>query len=135
MDALSVLRDHDLSPSYPRKRILEYLMDYHNHPTVGQIYQDLVGDIPSLSKTTVYNTLKTFVERHIAEVITIEGKENRYDLYNPETHAHFKCESCGNVFDISVGMSLLSLPDLQGFEVHDHSVHFNGFCPSCLGSA
>ena len=32
-----------------------------NHPTVETIYKELIDEIPTLSKTTVYNTLKQFV--------------------------------------------------------------------------
>ena len=51
------LRDHNISPSYQRKRIFEYMYENRNHPNVNQIYEALVKEIPTLSKTTVYNTL------------------------------------------------------------------------------
>jgi Fur family peroxide stress response transcriptional regulator len=125
------LREHNISPSYPRKRILEYLIERHNHPTVAKIYEDLVEEIPSLSKTTVYNTLKIFVENDIAEEITIEGNEKRYDLYNPDGHGHFRCESCGILYDIDLDFLDDTPGALEGFVIRRQSVHFTGICPAC----
>jgi Fur family peroxide stress response transcriptional regulator len=89
------------------------------------------GKIPSLSKTTVYNTLKLFVEKDLVEEITIEGTEKRYDLYNPDSHAHFRCSSCGKLFDITLQIRQHESPDLDGFTIHRQSVHFTGLCPQC----
>ncbi len=125
------LREHGISPSYPRKRILEYLVEKHNHPTVSRIYLDLVDEIPSLSKTTVYNTLKLFCEQRIAEEITIEGNEKRYDLFNPRQHAHFRCDICGELFDIELETPVASASSLRGYSVRQQSIHFSGTCPAC----
>jgi Fe2+ or Zn2+ uptake regulation protein len=134
-DVAQHLRNHDISPSYPRKRILEYLIERHNHPTVATIYQDLVDEIPSLSKTTVYNTLKLFCERHIVEEITIEGNEKRYDLFNPQLHAHFRCDRCGHLYDIELSQPIGHSAELKGFTVRQQSIHFSGICPECDGAA
>lgn len=125
------LRDHGISPSYQRKRIFEYLYENQNHPNVNQIYEELVKEIPTLSKTTVYNTLNLFVEKKLAEVITIEGTEIRYDLYNPHTHGHFKCENCKKVYDIDIDAEKLHLKDLEGFQIKEQYFHFKGLCREC----
>ena len=53
-----LLKEKDISPSIQRIRVLEYLQNSKNHPTVDNIYNDLIKEIPTLSKTTVYNILK-----------------------------------------------------------------------------
>lgn len=128
------LRKHDVSPSYPRKRILEYLIQRHNHPTVNTIYDDLIDEIPSLSKTTIYNNLRLFVEKKLVEEITIEGNEKRYDLYNPESHAHFRCISCGKLYDIRLDYAD-PFNELKDFQIHNLSIHLNGVCPDCINTA
>ena len=52
----------DIRPSYHRIKVLEYLFDHEDHPTADEIYAVLHSQIPTLSKTTVYNTLNSFVE-------------------------------------------------------------------------
>ncbi|WP_032122330.1 Fur family transcriptional regulator [Clostridium amazonitimonense] len=125
------LRDHGIKPSYQRKRVLEYIIEHHNHPTVSQIYDDLIDDIPTLSKTTVYNTLNLFAEKKIVEVITIEGNEARYDIFNPKPHAHFKCDKCQTLYDINLDFSKIANEDLKDYIVKDQYIHFRGTCPNC----
>lgn len=125
------LREHGITPSYQRKRVLEYLIANRNHPNVTQVYEELIGEIPSLSKTTVYNTMNLFIEKKIVEAITIEGTEIRYDLYDPNSHGHFKCEECGKVYDIKLDWNTLEIPDLEGFEVKEQYIHFKGICAKC----
>ena len=54
---------------------------------MDMIYQELVRNIPTLSKTTVYNTLNLFLKR-IAVMITIDENETRYDA-DTSLHGHF----------------------------------------------
>ena len=53
----NILSKNGIKPSLHRMKILDYLLKMKNHPTVDTIYKDISGDIPTLSKTTVYNTL------------------------------------------------------------------------------
>ena len=54
-DIGNYLKKHNIKPSYQRMKIFQYLLDNHNHPTVDTIYRALCTEIPTLSKTTVYN--------------------------------------------------------------------------------
>ena len=101
MDFVSHLTSNNIKPSLQRIKIFEYLYENKDHPTVETIYSDLVGAIPTLSKTTVYNTLKLFIDNGITHTVTIEDNEVRYDAIMEE-HAHFKCNDCGNVFDVEI---------------------------------
>ena len=52
-DYSQVLLEHNIKPSYQRMQILGYLDAFRNHPTVETIYQALVKNIPTLSRTTI----------------------------------------------------------------------------------
>jgi Fe2+ or Zn2+ uptake regulation protein len=125
------LRSHGISPSYQRKRIFEYLYENDTHPTVSQIYEQLVPEIPTLSKTTVYNTLNKFIEKNIVDSITIDSNEIRYEITSPKTHGHFKCDLCTKVYDIHIDSLDLKLQDLENFDVHNKYVYFTGICKNC----
>lgn len=58
-----LLKQHDIRPSYHRIKIYQYLVEKRNHPSVDMIYQDLIQEIPTLSRTTVYNALNLFMEK------------------------------------------------------------------------
>lgn len=133
LNVAAYLLEHKIKPSYQRKRIYEYLLEHRNHPNVNLIYEALIDEIPSLSKTTIYNTLKLFVQKNIVEEITIEGNEIRYDLYKSNSHGHFRCDICKNIYDIDLDEEKKDdIPDLKGFEVQKAYYHFKGICKDCL---
>ena len=55
------LKSHNIKPSYQRMKIFEYLLNNRTHPTVDEIYQTLVKEIPTLSKTTVFSAVWTIL--------------------------------------------------------------------------
>lgn len=55
---LNYLTAHNVKPSVQRMAVMEYLLDHRTHPTADEIYLALHRKMPTLSKTTVYNTLK-----------------------------------------------------------------------------
>ncbi len=125
------LKSHKIKPSYQRIKIYDYLYHHRTHPTVDEIYQVLVKDIPTLSKTTVYNTLNLFVQESIALLLTIEENETRYDA-NTGIHGHFKCEKCEQVTDFDADISALSASVLDSFQIHEQHLYFKGICATCL---
>ena len=129
----TALKKKKIKRSYQRLRILEYLVANPGHPTVDQVYTDLKKEISTLSKTTVYNTLKTLVDAGVVRVITIEDNEVRFDI-EIENHGHFKCNVCGTIYNFSVNVDSLPIVDLEKFKIEDKNVYFRGICPNCLSS-
>lgn len=124
------LKINGIKPSYQRIKIYEYLMDNKEHPTVETIYNALNGQIPTLSKTTVYNTLKVFIDKGIAMAITIDDNEVRYDA-DLGVHGHFKCEVCHKIYDFKVNIESDMNEELDGFKVRDQQMFVYGVCKTC----
>ena len=125
------LEGANIRPTFQRIKILEYLNDYRNHPNVDEIYNALCPIMPTLSKTTVYNTLKAFVKSNIVNELNIENTEARYDLHI-HPHGHFKCKECGQIFDFAINMNINGDSDLNGFKIDNRNVFFEGICSNCL---
>ena len=125
------LKSHEIKPSYQRIKIFEYLLLHKNHPTVDMIYKALIGEIPTLSKTTVYNTLNLFIEKKIALVIVIEENETRYDV-DMGLHGHFKCTHCGKVYDVDIDPENINFESLNAFQINEQHLYFKGICEECL---
>ncbi len=125
------LKSNGIRPSYQRIKIFEYLIKHKNHPTVDMIYKALVDEIPTLSKTTVYNTLNLFIEKQIAVVIVIEENETRYDAAMG-LHGHFKCNKCGKIYDVDIEVNDLKFEDLANVQINEHHLYFKGICEDCL---
>ena len=132
-DLKQELKIKHINLSHQRLKVLEYLTHNHCHPTVEQIFTALHNDVPTLSKTTVYNALRVLVESGLVRVITIEDNETRYDIVT-ENHGHFKCESCGTIFDFPVDIDSLVPGVLSKFVINDKNVYLNGICPICLSN-
>lgn len=98
-EAYTRLQRSGLKPSVQRIAIMEYLLTHFTHPTIDEVYQALCPKIPTLSKTTVYNTLKLFSDHHAAQMITIDNHRVCYDG-NIAPHVHFYCKECARVIDM-----------------------------------
>ena len=127
------LSEKGIKPSYQRVKILERLLADKNHPTVNDIYTDLIDEIPSLSKTTVYNTLNIFVENDIVKSFSVDGNEARCDV-NAHSHGHFICLSCKSIFDFEVDNSDIKLDNLDGFEIIQSELTVRGICKHCAST-
>jgi len=130
-DLSKELKSKNIRLSHQRLKVLEYVAKHRCHPTVEQIYNDLHEEIPTLSKTTIYNTLKTLVEAGMVKQLTIEDNEARYDI-NIETHGHFKCESCGAIYDFEINIDSFDCKELEGFKINHKDVYFRGICQKCI---
>jgi Fur family ferric uptake transcriptional regulator/Fur family peroxide stress response transcriptional regulator len=127
------LQNSGIKPSLQRMAILEYLMEHPVHPTVDMIFNDLYPSIPTLSKTTVYNALKLFLEQGAIRSLTIDEKNVRYDADISE-HAHFKCKKCGNVHDFyPEGLDWVKLKGINQLFITECYLYFMGYCEECKG--
>lgn len=121
---------HKIKASLPRIKIYEYLVKYKSHPTVDEIYNFLIKDLITLSKTTVYNTLNLFVEKDLIIQILIEENETRYDA-DINNHGHFKCTSCNTIYDFDYDLSKSNILNLKNFTADEYHTYIKGTCSNC----
>jgi Fe2+ or Zn2+ uptake regulation protein len=131
MDYFQELNAKGIQPSVQRAKILEYLRLNRVHPTADDIYAFLQSEIPTLSRMTVYNTVKLFLEHGLVQPLVIEEKEIRYDI-DTSHHGHFKCDKCGKVFDFNARTEKSGeFPELDGFQIRERHLYFKGICKIC----
>ena len=70
----------------------------HNHPCAEDIYNSLKEDYPSISLSTVYNTLELFVEKGIISTVKRDKGIVRYDSMNHHHH-HLYCSDSERIED------------------------------------
>ncbi len=129
-ELVTELKNKNIRLSHQRLKVLEYLTQNYTHPTADQIYNGLHHEVPTLSKTTVYNTLNSLAEAGLVRTINIEDNEIRYDISTGD-HGHFKCKSCRKIYDFEVDINSIKATDLNGFEINDKNIYFKGICPQC----
>jgi Fe2+ or Zn2+ uptake regulation protein len=120
-----------IRPTIQRIKILDYLINDPCHPTADQIYKDLHKEIITLSKTTIYNTLKLFARAGIVKELDFGNSETRYDVII-ENHSHFLCKGCGSISNFYINLDDWSCSELNGFKIIERNVYFKGLCPDCL---
>jgi Fe2+ or Zn2+ uptake regulation protein len=98
------------------------------------VYKALAQQLPTLSKTTVYNILSLFLERGIVSSLIIDDEnERRYD-FNTTPHPHFKCLRCGRVLDLHLPITLCAQEMIEGHRVFECHLHLKGICRECLAA-
>lgn len=128
-----MLKECGIKPSKHRIAIFEYLFNHRVHPTVDIIFKDLFFDIPTLSKTTVYNTLKLFSEHGIIKILNIDENNLRYDADISE-HAHFKCDKCKRLIDIPMKNRKFEGLETCGLIISEYQIYCKGICNECQNS-
>lgn len=127
------LKSHGIRPSMQRMAIMEYLMSHATHPTVDVIYNQLLPKMPTLSRTTIYNTLELFREKGAIRVLNLDNKTAHYDG-DTSVHAHLLCRRCGNIYDIEIPSLLYAeLNNLPDHLVEQTEISYRGVCSDCLG--
>ncbi|MDR2511303.1 MAG: transcriptional repressor [Bacteroidales bacterium] len=122
--------ENNIMPSPQRMAVMQFLTNNPIHPTVETVYSALVDEIPTLSKTTVYNTLQLFYDKGIVRAINIEEKNIRYDADTSE-HAHFICKKCGKIMDIAID-SINNISIYSGNnKVTEMNLYLAGICEIC----
>jgi len=125
------LIDHGIRPSVQRMSIMEYLMAHATHPTVDTIYQDLLVTIPTLSRTTIYNTLSLLEEKDALTALSIDTKTVHYDG-DTSPHAHFMCRGCGKIFDLPISEDANSTKLIpHNFKIEHVKLYYTGLCEDC----
>ncbi|KAA6338318.1 Peroxide-responsive repressor PerR [termite gut metagenome] len=126
---------HGIKPSLQRIAIMNYLLEHHTHPTAEEIYIALFSFIPTLSKTTVYNTLKLFAEQGVVNMLTIDEKNVCFDA-DISPHAHFLCKKCGKIHDVEIKEAVKEIGNFThtaaGHEITEMHYYYKGICINCL---
>lgn len=118
--------------SQQRKLILEYLLNRKDHPTAKDIYDLVKWSLPSISMGNLYRNLQILISQGLVKKIEL-GSISRFDA-NTSVHAHIRCELCGKVEDLEIGLDDLygMIKQVDGlYQISGFSLEFRGLCPEC----
>lgn len=122
-----------------RLAILELLAGIQTHPTVTTIYQQFQPRFPTMSQTTVNNTLQTLVGLGLSHELGQAGDDAAHCDPDTAPHLNVICQVCGKIVDFNeadVVPSLLDAADRQsGFAIQGARIVYDGLCPVCRRKA
>ena len=127
-----ILTSKGIVPTAQRVAVYEAVAGRRDHPTVDKVFAGLRRKRPTLSKTTVYTAMQLLAARGLIGAVHAEPGEIRYDGIC-EFHAHFKCRTCGKLYDIALGRAhrrpFAEMP--AGFAADGEELTYYGRCPNC----
>ncbi|MGX7107770.1 Fur family transcriptional regulator [Hutsoniella sourekii] len=132
-DSVDRLKQANIRMTPQRKAILSYMIKSKSHPTIDEIYHDLMDDDFEMSLATVYNNLNTLVELGLVEEMKFSDITSRYDFLD-RNHQHILCTECGKIGDFvfdDVSAINQAARDQTGYLVNQTRLELYGICPEC----
>jgi Fur family peroxide stress response transcriptional regulator len=117
-----------------RIAICKLLVETDTHPTAAMIYETIHAQYPSLSLTTVYNTLDALTDLGVINVLGNAGDGAVHYDANIEPHINLACISCHKIVDIESPQVNHIHQDISsdlGYKLLGARVMFYGLCPAC----
>ncbi len=115
--------------------IAAYLAGHKGHPCAEEIHQALRKRFPTMSLSTVYNTLRSLQKDGRIHELAVGCGKGRFDPES-EPHHHLVCLECRTIVDVKKDFELVLAPaEAKGFHVLHSHVGFYGTCPDCLTKA
>lgn len=123
-----IFKSKGLKLTPQRIAVYKFLKENPIHPDALTVYEKMVENHPSFSKTTVYNCLQTLADCGLLIPVNIDKDKIRYDA-DTSFHGHFKCTECGEIYDFQCTES--NVCGIDGFEIEQKDVYYSGICKRC----
>lgn len=131
-----LFRSAGLSLTHQRLVLYRAVLAMRNHPSPEAVYEQVRGELPSLSLGTVYKNIRAFLEAGLLREVSPHHGTLRLES-NLAEHHHLVCTRCKAIVDLEesdVEPVRLRRRLPRGFRLHRYSVEFHGLCAACAKS-
>jgi methylated-DNA-[protein]-cysteine S-methyltransferase len=126
-----LLRTHGLRVTPQRRAILEaFRGGASEHLTADEVFARSRATLPDVGRGTVYATLADFTRLGVLQA-TGRAEPVRYER-NTAVHEHFRCFTCGRLFDVEIAAAGVEALERAGYEVARTSLVAEGTCRACV---
>lgn len=116
---LARLEKHGILPTPQRLEVADILLHKPQHMSADQIISRLHEKGSTVSKATVYNTLKIFEKKGLIKECIVDPERRFYDS-TTHPHHHFYNVDSGTLTDIAADeIAITGLPDLPAGTTYD----------------
>ena len=132
VELIMKLREAGRKVTPQRLAVFRALEGDRTHPTAEELYRRLIRRHPTLTRATVYQTLRLLRDQGAVQELGSAGGPRHYDP-NTAPHAHSVCRRCGAVADVEppLGPGPPLPRRIHDFEVEACQTVFYGTCGSC----
>ena len=113
-----------------RRQVYDVLSQKLDHPTAEEVFIRAKKTMPEISLATVYNCLDALVASGMVRQVQLQRGATRF-CPNMEEHAHYYCDKCGAVFDVTLTEDSTAVPRPKGFKVDHYEIAVHGLCAEC----
>lgn len=123
---ISRLREQGIHLTPQRLAVAEYVLTTTVHPSAEEVWTQVRRSCPTVSRATVYNTLKLFAGKGLVKALCMREGALVFDS-RVEPHHHFIDDETGHVYDVAWdALVVKGARALKAFEVHDFQVVMRG---------
>ena len=110
-------------------KILEIVNRENEHLTAEEIFLELKKSEIKVVLATIYNNLKSLLERGMIRKISVPGMPDRYD--NAVKHDHLVCKKCGQLSDYHFPDMTEELERQMGARIDGYELQIKYICWEC----
>ena len=113
--------------------ILETLQETRLHPTISELYQQVLLKDDTIGQATVYRNVNRLVEEGLVRRISTPSDVDHYDGDCRE-HFHLLCKSCGKIKDVmdsDLTRYLSEMTEKHHIKIDHFQVLLEGICQEC----
>jgi Fur family ferric uptake transcriptional regulator len=117
-----------------RVLILDAVCEAGGHSSLGEIYARVRLQDPSIDRSTLYRTLKLYVDLGLVVSAEPGDGETYYEIAKVHPHHHLICRFCGQEQEIEhevVQTMFDQLNEVYGFHADSDHLVIRGICREC----
>jgi Fur family peroxide stress response transcriptional regulator len=129
---IDVLRRKGFRATPQRIAIAQTVLNSKDHPTAEQVFDIVKRSFPSISLSTVYNTLNSMRDVNMIQELAFSNN-HRYDP-NTSLHVNLICQNCGDIIDIenkTIENEVEKISMRRGVSITGHRFDIIGICRKC----
>lgn len=120
-----------------RRTLVEHVFSHHEHFDADALTEQLSRLDDSVSRPTIYRTLKELVDAGLLRKFQLDGRDVYEHDYGYPQHDHLYCKDCRKLIEFQSD-DLIELRDKVGrehnFRVNGHRLIITGICDECARS-
>ena len=131
-DAAAILREAGLQVTAQRASVYRCVHALH-HATADEIAESVRGEIGTVSRQSVYDSLATLTGHGLIRRFQPAGSSARYEM-RVDNHHHLMCRTCGAMRDVDCAKGkapCLHPVEDHGYRIDEAEVIYWGLCPQC----
>jgi len=131
-DPTKALKEAGLQVTAQRLSVFR-CVDARSHATADEIAESVRGEIGTISRQAVYDSLAVLSEHGLIRRFQPAGSSARYET-RIDNHHHLLCRACGSMLDVDCAKGrapCLHPVEDHGYAIDEAEVIYWGLCPNC----